>query len=267
MFRAMDLDGNGSLDSAEFAGHLSDMGLGSGEIDALFQHLDTDSDGLVSLEEFVEGWPKYKKAGRNQTSLAAAPALPGAGDNAARYYEMQYASDVPLEEELEAIMAAGEIHAEQDEKIKAAFASAAADSSGTIDVKEFGKVLRGLGLRMSEDEVAAVAGSHLDKLDKDCNNSLDFDEFRRFYKRCMATSELKSKYAKKARKEGQKLLKEQHAPHAKRVFKEFDTDSSGSIDGAELVKVRCHNIAARLGCILLKMAYCRWCASCCRTSS
>ena len=53
----------------------------------------------------------------------------------------------------------------------------------------------------------------------------------------MATSELKSKYAKKARKEGQKLLKEQHAPHAKRVFKEFDTDSSGSIDGAELVKV------------------------------
>ena len=58
------------------------------------------------------------------------PALPGAGDNAARYYEMQYASDVPLEEELEAIMAQGEIHAEQDEKIKKAFASADADSSG-----------------------------------------------------------------------------------------------------------------------------------------
>ena len=49
MFKAMDLDGSGSLDTAEFASRLSDLGLGDGEIDGLFRVLDSDSDGVVSL--------------------------------------------------------------------------------------------------------------------------------------------------------------------------------------------------------------------------
>eukprot|EP01046_Picozoa_sp_COSAG06_P015366 COSAG06_NODE_980_length_11224_cov_324.998382_11_plen_62_part_00 len=58
--------------------------------------------------------------------------------------------------------------------------------------------------------------SHFAKLDKDFGGALELDEFRTFYKRCLATTELRSKYAKRARKDGHKLLLKQHAPHAKR---------------------------------------------------
>ena len=42
MFKLMDLDGNGSLDTMEFASRLSDLGLGDQEIERLFNLMDSD---------------------------------------------------------------------------------------------------------------------------------------------------------------------------------------------------------------------------------
>ena len=55
MFKEMDTDGNGALDTSEFQCKCSDFGLEDAAIEALFITLDTNSDGQISLEEFTGG--------------------------------------------------------------------------------------------------------------------------------------------------------------------------------------------------------------------
>ena len=134
MFKMMDLDGNGSLDPVEFASRLSDLGLGDLEIQQLFIQMDADNDGKISAEEFNAGFVKYKQLEhKSQTTLAALPSLAASGQRKAeQYMEMKYESEMELEDELEAIMAAGDTNAKQDAEVKAAFDGVDADGSGTV---------------------------------------------------------------------------------------------------------------------------------------
>jgi Ca2+-binding EF-hand superfamily protein len=257
----------------EFASRLSDLGLGDAEIETLFLQMDKDSDGVISAEEFVSGFTKYKELEhRSLTTLAAAPSLVGSSRNAERYTEMQYESDTDLVDDLEKIMAAGDLHAEQQKAVDEAFAAADTDGSGSISEAEFGKVLAGLGVAMGGDELAHVLQAHFAKLDSDYSGELDLPEFGNFYRRCLATAELRRKYAKKARKHSLKLQKQVCASACvclrgvcpqpssfvgplwpSRSTRHTRGGSSSSSTRTALARSRSRSCR-------------RWCSSCCRTS-
>ena len=66
---------------------------------------------------------------------------------------------------------------------------------------------------------------------------------------CLASEQLRKQYAKKARKDSSKMLRQEHAPRAREVFRAYDKDGSGTIDEAELDEGR----AAILHCHLLSL--------------
>ena len=59
VFAVMDRNGDGSLDPVELSCRLSDFGVPDEHIERLFYLLDTDNDGVISLEEFVGGYDAY----------------------------------------------------------------------------------------------------------------------------------------------------------------------------------------------------------------
>ena len=106
-----------------------------------------------------------------------------------------------------------------------------------MDIKEFGELIKGLGIPMGEEEMRCVLQAHFAKLDRDFSQALDFEEFKKFYLRCLGTDQLRKKYAKQARHAAGKLMRAEHEGHARRVFKEFDKDGSGSVEAGELAMV------------------------------
>ncbi len=60
IFTSLDTDGNGSLSMSELHCRLSDFGLGEDQIERVFFALDTNHDGVVDKQEFVDGFSKYQ---------------------------------------------------------------------------------------------------------------------------------------------------------------------------------------------------------------
>lgn len=60
IFTSLDTDGNGSLSMSELHCRLSDFGLGEDQIERVFFALDTNHDGVVDKQEFVNGFSKYQ---------------------------------------------------------------------------------------------------------------------------------------------------------------------------------------------------------------
>jgi hypothetical protein len=81
MFKSMDADGNGALDTSEFQCKCSDFGMDDASIQQLFLQLDTNSDGNVSLDEFTAGWAKFQEAQGGGGSSAGPTEIPFAGLN------------------------------------------------------------------------------------------------------------------------------------------------------------------------------------------
>ncbi len=73
MFKSMDADGNGALDTSEFQCKCSDFGMDDASIQQLFLQLDTNSDGNISLDEFIAGWAKFQDAQGGGSSGGAGP--------------------------------------------------------------------------------------------------------------------------------------------------------------------------------------------------
>jgi len=82
-FKSADTNGNGKLSQLELKIALRSGGLFGDEVNALFEHLDTNNDGHISLEEFVAAvqmTPELKNAIAAGGPPAAAPAaLPTSG--------------------------------------------------------------------------------------------------------------------------------------------------------------------------------------------
>ena len=85
MFKSMDADGNGELDTSEFQCKCSDFGIDDASIQQLFLQLDTNSDGNISLDEFIAGWAKFQEAQGGGSSGGGGPAeIPFGKSRAAR---------------------------------------------------------------------------------------------------------------------------------------------------------------------------------------
>lgn len=74
--------------------------------------------------------------------------------------------------------------AEQIKKAQEIFDLLDKNNSESLHVQELGKALRGMGLTPSEQHVREF----MDKCEKDPNNCISLEEFRKIYKECKAIS-------------------------------------------------------------------------------
>ena len=137
-----------------------------------------------------------------------------------------------LDKEMDAILNAEEAVALKEEQKKealAVFKKYDMDGSGKLEVSELHSVMQKLGLDIPEDQFKAYADALMKQYDKDNSGTIEFKEFVKFYSKCLATEEVRAKYAKK-------LSKEASEAAARATFEKYDVDKSGTIDAGELRK-------------------------------
>ena len=76
------------------------------------------------------------------------------------------------------------------------FLRACACRVGAIDIKEFRSILETLGIKLHPSQFEALVEGHFAKLDKDHSGSMDYDEFKKFYQRYLATEQLRKHYVR-----------------------------------------------------------------------
>jgi hypothetical protein len=87
------------------------------------------------------------------------------------------------------------------EEAKEMFDKFDVDGSGKLEVKELHSVLQKLGLEIPIAQFEAYSGAILKNYDKNTNAALDFSEFSRFYSKCLASEDVRKRYAKKLAKD------------------------------------------------------------------
>lgn len=144
-----------------------------------------------------------------------------------------------LDEEMNAMLnaeAVVELKQEQRKEAKEIFDKLDVDGSGTLEIEELHSVLQKLGLDIPHKQFGAYAGAILKNYDKNTNSGLDFNEFTKFYERCLASEDVRKRYAKK-------LLRDvggaETKAAAREAFDKYDKDGSGSIDAGELRALLC----------------------------
>lgn len=139
-----------------------------------------------------------------------------------------------LDAEMDAVLNATDTVAlkeEQRRKAKEAFDRIDIDGSGRLEVKELHSVMQKLGLDISSEQFEAYSSVLMKQYDKDKSGTLEFKEFERFYGKCLASEEVRKRYAKS-------LAKAADGPAMKaaaaKAFAKYDTDASGTIEVSEL---------------------------------
>lgn len=139
-----------------------------------------------------------------------------------------------LDAEMEAVLNAEATVALKEEQRKEAqevFTKFDMNGSGSIEVAEVHSILQKLGLTISEEQFEAYSGVLMKNYDKDRSGKLEYAEFERFYGKCLASENVRRRYANKlTRDAGGSFVKEA----AKVAFEKYDADSSGYIEISEL---------------------------------
>jgi Ca2+-binding EF-hand superfamily protein len=89
----------------------------------------------------------------------------------------------------------------------------------------------------------AYADAFFSDLDVDGSRTLDMEEFITFYKKCLASEDVKRRYAEKTVKK----LARSSKKIAKQLFTKYDVDNSGTIDVDELEAVLKSLLDLKLG--------------------
>ena len=85
IFDQIDKDKSGGIDKDELLFHLLELGQEYETISDMFARLDTDNDGLISRQEFVDGFEKYQafcRATAEKSQAALKPPPPHFGPEA-----------------------------------------------------------------------------------------------------------------------------------------------------------------------------------------
>ena len=138
LFRDIDDDGSGTLDSAEVMQLSMNLGkvLTAAELDEAMTSMDADGNNSVDLDEFKAWWRAMKTSG-GDSGLAAA-----------------------MEE--------------ADERVEALFNEIDDDGSGTLDSDEVAQLSKNLGKLLTDAELDKA----MKEMDDDGNNSVDLVEFK-----------------------------------------------------------------------------------------
>lgn len=140
-----------------------------------------------------------------------------------------------LDAEMDAVLNASatvELKEEIRKQAKEMFDKMDMDGSGKIEVTEFHGILQKLGMDIPSAQFDLYAKAILTNYDRNIkDNTLDFKEFAKFYSKCLASEEVRKRYAKKLSKDvGGPQLK----AAAKAAFAKYDADSSGFVEVGEL---------------------------------
>mmetsp|Transcript_38073 Transcript_38073/g.94415 ORF Transcript_38073/g.94415 Transcript_38073/m.94415 type:complete len:288 (+) Transcript_38073:107-970(+) len=178
----------------------------------------------ISQQAAVVALPEIKSASSASGGLGALPDIKKASAK----------TQSALDAEMDAVLNAGSVVALKDEQHKEAkeiFKRYDVNGSGKLESGELHSVLQKLGLDIPEASFQAYATVLMEQYDKDKSGTLEFREFEKFYAKCLASEEVRAKYAKKLAKEAGGAALD---AAAKAAFAKFDVDGSGSIDVAEL---------------------------------
>ena len=140
-----------------------------------------------------------------------------------------------LDAEMSAVLNASEtveLKEEIRKKAKEMFDKLDMDGSGKIEVTEFHSILQTLGMDIPSEQFDLYAKGILTNYDRNITDSvLDFKEFSKFYSKCLASEEVRKRYAKKlSRDVGGPQVK----AAAEAAFAKYDADSSGFVEVGEL---------------------------------
>jgi Ca2+-binding EF-hand superfamily protein len=133
MFEAIDFDGNGTINRAEFTQVLTELGfshLTETEVLEVLDHFDKDGNGEVDWKEFVamvEGADKLDATTEARAALRAYML--------AEVFKVEHGSDV------------------KEEQLKAVFGAFDKDQDGTIEIEEFRQAATALGFTPSSEEL------------------------------------------------------------------------------------------------------------------
>lgn len=72
---------------------------------------------------------------------------------------------------------------------KAAFKAADKDNSNSIDVAEFGSIIKNMGMELTDEQLESIIQKEFDRRDKDKGGTLSFAEFEKLFKHCLVTEE------------------------------------------------------------------------------
>ena len=203
-FKLFDTDGSGALSVSELAAILSDTQGGKpysiAEADAeaarLMKKFDKNGDGMLQYDEFVDYFGGRATAKPSADVLKELPAIPLKGRMSSSGMAADEAASLSadISAELDAIMRQGD-----DAQARAMFDSHDKDGSGTIDAKELRSVLKGIDelKGLDPDQLKEYTGTLLKKLDKDKDASLSWEEFRDFYRKCLASERARASFSGK----------------------------------------------------------------------
>jgi Ca2+-binding EF-hand superfamily protein len=158
MFEAIDFDGNGTINRAEFTQVLTELGfshLTETEVLEVLDHFDKDGNGEVDWKEFVamvEGADKLDATTEARAALRAYML--------AEVFKVEHGSDV------------------KEEQLKAVFEAFDKDQDGTIEIEEFRQAATALGFTPSSEELELA----VKVFDFNGDGSVSYLEFIQFVK-------------------------------------------------------------------------------------
>eukprot|EP01043_Picozoa_sp_COSAG02_P028332 COSAG02_NODE_1713_length_11220_cov_4.344663_1_plen_677_part_00 len=261
VFDTMDVDGNGTLDRGEIS-QLGEAMMGGGskmteeQLDIAMAVMDADGSGGVDFDEFLKWWmetvkkpapespeevPPPPASGLSLEPLAAADGADGSGGGGGgsgwegsvfgRFFGG--GSGTPSKPPPKPPPPQ-----HSDDVVRRLFDKMDADSSGDLDREEVSTLAKTLGAEL-EDEASIDAA--MAAMDADGNGSVEFDEFRAWYRVFVveqaeaaadgAESGMRkffSGLSPKKRRQKQAMVEEADRTAARTVFDSIDADSSGA---------------------------------------
>lgn len=172
-FKKFDKDMSGRLELSELKELFIKMGLQipavqfDSYVDALLGHIDKDKNKCVDLSEFLRFYAKVLKSEETRSKFAK-----------------KLVKEVSAEE--------------MEANAKLTFENFDVNHDGTIDRSEMAKVLREcLKLDLTDEQWKHYTEDIFQRADKDTSGKLEFAEFLNFYKKCLASAGIRSKYEAK----------------------------------------------------------------------
>jgi len=198
-----DADNSGSFDRKEIAKCLRYMGMELSDKEmraytkSLFKKLDMDGSNSIGFDEFFE------------------------------FFQNCLATETDRKKFLLKVQRRA-LSRREKSAAKNAFKAADKDGSNSIDVKEFGSIIKAMGMELTDEQLEEIVTKEFNKRDKDHGGDISFAEFEKLFRHCLVTEEKKASYQKKV------FLSKAEKDAAKDMFRKYDSDGSGQMDMSEI---------------------------------